>query len=49
MKNILITGGSGMLGSAFKKLLPDAIYISSKDYDLRDRNQVNEMYATHKP
>ena len=49
MKNILITGGSGMLGSAFKKLLPDAIYISSKDYDLRDRNQVNEMYATYKP
>lgn len=49
MNNILITGGSGMLGTAFKKFIPDAIYISSKDYDLRHREQTNEMYAKYNP
>jgi len=49
VSNILITGGSGMLGSAFRKFLPDAVYISSKDYDLRDRNQVDAMYTKYRP
>jgi GDP-L-fucose synthase len=49
MNSFLITGGSGMVGTAFKKLLPNAIYISSQDYDLRERNQVDEMYTKYKP
>ena len=34
MSKILVTGGSGLLGTYLKKFLPKAKYISSKDYDL---------------
>lgn len=33
---ILVTGGTGMLGHALRKHLPDAVYVGSKDADLRD-------------
>jgi GDP-L-fucose synthase len=45
----LVTGGSGLLGSALKKLIPDGIFISSKDYDLRNQNQVKHMFNLYKP
>ena len=48
-EEILITGGSGMVGNSLKKLLPTAIYISSKDYDLTDETAVKEMFAKFKP
>jgi len=32
--SIIVTGGSGLLGSAFKKILPDAIYPTHKELDL---------------
>jgi len=48
MKNILVTGGSGMIGGALQKKL-EAVYISSSDYDLRDPLQCEAMYAKHKP
>jgi len=46
MKNskILVTGGSGMVGCHLKELLPDAIYISSEDCDLRDDYQVEDLF-----
>ena len=28
---IVVTGGSGMVGQALKKIMPNAIYLSSKD------------------
>jgi GDP-L-fucose synthase len=34
---ILVTGGSGLLGNAFKRILPDAKYPSHEMLDLRDR------------
>lgn len=34
---ILITGGNGLLGNAFKKLIPDAKYPSHKELDLTNR------------
>ena len=46
---ILITGGSGLVGKYLKKILPDAIYISSKDYDLTSEIQVQKMFLKHKP
>lgn len=46
---ILVTGGSGMVGQSLKKLLPDAIYISSKDYDLTKEEDVIKMFKTYKP
>jgi len=31
---IIVTGGSGLLGNAFKKILPDALYPTHKELDL---------------
>ena len=46
---IVVTGGSGLVGSHLKTILPDAIYLSSKDYNLTsekeiDRYQYLEIY-----
>lgn len=46
---VLVTGGTGLVGENFKKILPNAIYISSTDYDLRYYNQVEDMFKTHAP
>ena len=46
---ILVTGGSGLVGKYLKKILPDAVYISSKDYDLTTENGVQKMFLKHKP
>ncbi len=46
---ILVTGGSGMVGKELKKLIPDAIYISSKDYDLTNEFQVMNMFHKYRP
>ena len=46
---ILVTGGSGLVGKYLKKILPDAIYISSKDYDLTTEEGVRRMFLKHKP
>ncbi len=47
--NILITGGTSMVGKHLKKMLPDAIYIGSKDYDLRNPIEVEKMYMYYRP
>jgi len=39
-KKILVTGGSGMVGKSLKKFLPNATYLSSKDCDLTNENEV---------
>ena len=45
MKNkILVTGGSGLVGKYLKKILPEAIYVSSKDYDLTTEDGVKLMF-----
>ena len=49
LKEFLITGGSGMVGRAFEKDVPNAAFISSKDCDLREKEQVNELFNTYKP
>lgn len=46
---ILITGGSGMVGTSLKKYLPDAVYIASSDYDLTNMSEVISMYEHHRP
>jgi GDP-L-fucose synthase len=48
-KKILVTGGSGLVGGYLKKYLPNAVYISSKDYDLTTEMGVREMFLNHKP
>lgn len=46
---ILVTGGSSMVGKNLQMILPNAIYVSSKEYDLRNELDVYKMYSTHKP
>jgi GDP-L-fucose synthase len=46
---IVVTGGSGMVGRSLKKILPEAIYLSSKDYDLTSERGVAQMYNDLKP
>ena len=46
---ILVTGGSGLVGKHLKDILPDAVYISSKDYDLTDLQQVRDMMSEYNP
>lgn len=43
MKKILVTGGSGLVGRHLKEILPEAVYISSKDYDLRSEADVRRL------
>jgi GDP-L-fucose synthase len=45
MKKILVTGGSGLVGRHLKEILPEATYISSKDYDLRSETDVKRLCA----
>ena len=38
---IIITGGSGLLGSSFKNILPNAHYPTRKELDLNNKNEIN--------
>lgn len=46
---ILVTGGSGLVGEHLKHILPEAVYVSSKDFDLTKVDDVKRMYEVHKP
>lgn len=46
---IVVTGGSGMVGRSLQKILPNAKYLSSKDYDLTIREGVEAMYLHEQP
>ena len=48
-KKILVTGGSGLVGKHLQDILPEAIYMSSKDYDMTDLQQVRDMMLEYKP
>jgi len=49
MKKILVTGGTGLVGTYLKKIFPDATYVSSKDYNLLDKKEVQRMFLDIKP
>ncbi len=46
---ILVTGGSGMLGKDLQQIMPDAVYISSKDCDLTDYRAVENLFSYTRP
>ena len=46
---VAITGGSGMVGSAFRDLIPNAVYASSKDYNLTEKEEADNMMKTLSP
>ena len=47
--NLLVTGGSGLVGKHLQDILSDAIYISSKDFDLTDIDRVDAMIDFFRP
>jgi len=50
---VLVTGSSGLVGSAIKNISPDYpyefIFVSSKDADLTDYMQTYRLFEKHKP
>ena len=41
---ILVTGGSGLLGTALKKIMPDALYPTHKEFDITRKNSMIEYF-----
>ena len=46
---ILVTGGNGLVGKHLQDILPDAIYVSSKDCDLTQNYDVHRLMYTERP
>jgi GDP-L-fucose synthase len=46
---LLVTGGTGLVGHALQKIKPDAIYVGSKNFDLTKKEEVEAMFQTYKP
>jgi len=49
MSKILVTGGNGLVGNYLKNILPDAIYITSRDFDLTNQHDVEQVFESYKP
>ena len=52
MNHILVTGGTGMVGNAIKKVIDDQsvyTFLSSRDCDLTDYNATRDMFEYVKP
>ena len=47
-KKVLVTGGSGLVGNALQRVCPDAVYVSSKDYDLTKEAEVKAMFEKYR-
>jgi GDP-L-fucose synthase len=43
MGKVIVTGGTGMVGNAFKSLSEDYIIVGTSDCDLKDINQCNQL------
>ena len=48
-KTVLITGGSGLIGSGLKTYNVNFIFLSSKDCDLRDLTETRVVFNKYKP
>jgi len=46
---IIVTGGTGMVGQALSKIMPNAIYLGSKDCNLKDLNETIDFFKKEKP
>ncbi len=47
MTTILFTGGSGLLGSEFKKQYPSALYPTHKELDVTDKDSIETYFKLH--
>ncbi len=48
-KRVLVTGGSGLIGTYLKEYMPEAIYVNSKDFDLLIEADVMKMFKEIRP
>jgi GDP-L-fucose synthase len=48
-KKIIITGGSGMVGKHLQEIMPNAKYLSSKEYNLTCEKHVAQMFFIERP
>tara|TARA_R110000851_G_scaffold22466_3_gene66356 strand:- start:7 stop:942 length:936 start_codon:yes stop_codon:yes gene_type:complete len=48
-ERILVTGGSGMVGSALAEMIPNAMFIDSSMYDLTDQVDTNYLFLDTNP
>lgn len=46
---LLVTGGTGLLGHALRPLCPNAVFVSSRDCDLRERRDVVKLFHDVRP
>jgi len=46
---VLVTGGTGLLGSALRRLAPQALYLSRRDGDLRDAGTAQRILSEVRP
>lgn len=49
MEKILVTGASGMVGTALKEAIPNAIFVNSKMCDLRDKESTERLFYNKRP
>ncbi len=49
MKKILVTGGTGMVGTALQSIIPNAIFLSSKDVNLISQKETFDYFKETKP
>ncbi len=47
--NVLVTGGSGMVGKYLTELQPSWVYLSSKDLNLLNRQDIDSFFKTFRP
>jgi len=48
-RKILVTGGTGLVGNALQDVIPNATFVSSEDYDLRNAHRAYHMFTDVKP
>ncbi|MGE0642060.1 MAG: NAD-dependent epimerase/dehydratase family protein [Nitrospira sp.] len=49
MGPLLVTGGTGLLGSAIRRIRPDAVFLSRMDGDLRERSVAHRLFEQIRP
>jgi GDP-L-fucose synthase len=49
MNKILVTGGSGLVGKYLQELMPNAHFVSSKDFDLTKEKEVKTLFNKYHP
>src|SRR4051812_46316991 len=48
-KKIIVLGGTGLVGKALQRIMPDAEYFGSSDYQLTKQSEVERLFYNTKP